>query len=374
VCPSGDQATLAWPGVADTFLDAAVLAAEQVQDVRLQALEQPAELSGWDLWVQLAILLALESNIAGALIKWACGSAVKGFIKSNTYFLSIAGSRSGKQLAQAARDVASGKRRIKGASTARAVLGRGIPSRAIPGVDSKESLKLYNETLQRMVRRGTESDIDLANAVAQAAGKLKETGLPRRNDPLPQTDSAGVSVLSAAQEYARITRLGIRIRHDRIEGFVRREATPADLATVIDVVGWEPLQPPGQGSDVALSLTELRNKYRLLFEALIWARMYGFSEREPKSPNSWLPKFDSNDAAKPFPDIKLPIQDYWFRRFEGAAAEHARVKPGFGLVGRLGQAERVHRYFTAISTELASDRVGLKSGELSALVRPASGP
>ena len=49
----------------DAFLDGAVIAAEQVQDTRLTVLEQPAELSATDLWVEIAIGLMIGFGAIG---------------------------------------------------------------------------------------------------------------------------------------------------------------------------------------------------------------------------------------------------------------------------------------------------------------------
>ena len=132
----------------------------------------------------------------------------------------------------------------------------------------------------------------------QAANKrreLRKDGGSRPGDAIPITDSTGVMVLSAAQDYARATRLAIQIRHARIESFVRREASVADLAVVIDAIGWEPLDVPGEQSRLELSLANLRNRYRLLLEALIWARLYGFSASNPV--------ILVNNPEQPFKDV-----------------------------------------------------------------------
>jgi hypothetical protein len=183
-------------------------------------------------------------------------------------------------------------------------------------------------------------------------------------DPLPLTDSAGVAILSAAQDYARSTRLGIRIRHDRIESFVRREASLPDLAVVIETIGWPPLEIPDQQSTVALSLAEMRNKYRHLLEALIWARLYGFSEDGEGNPRILV-------NQNKFDGIRGELQDYWGARFQAAANYSAKNgKPAPKVGTDLG---RLRWWFAQLSKELTSDKVGLRRGELSALAPPESG-
>lgn len=346
----------------DAFLDGATLAAEQVQDVRLQLLETPAQVTGWELWAELGIVFLLESNLAGALIALGARKMFTPLVRSNALFLQLPKSAVGKELVATANNIAD-KVIVSGtALTRKSVLSRGFAG--LPGTASKDSLKLYHASIQRIVKLGSDVPIsggEFLTGVLQAVNKKRELAKGGRPpvDAVPLTDSAGVVVLSAAQDYARNTRLAIQIRHARIESFVRREASIADLAVVIDVLGWEPLGAEGAGSAAELGLVELRNKYRLLLEALIWARLYGFSAATPQ--------IAVNDPDQPFRGIKKDLQNYWRRRFQDLADVYsATVLDETVLPGRIADALRLRKYFAAIS--LALQKIGLQQGELGAAV------
>jgi hypothetical protein len=337
----------------DAFLDGATLAAEQVQDVRLQVLETPAQVRGWELWVEFALLL-LETNLVSKAIALASRTIFIPMVRSNRLFLALPKSAAGKELVKLSKNLPG----VQFRATTKSVLSSG--ALGLPGTASPDSLKLYHGSIQAIVRLGSEAGLSGADLIKDAA-KLEGERRRRRTAPpsggsLPLGDSAGVVVLSAAQDYARATRLGIQIRHARIESFVRREATPADLAVVVDALGWDPLGEPGE--QLTLSLADLRDNYRLLLEALIWARLYGFSATQPRI------DVNASPDEPPFIGIKEQLQDYWQRRFQALADAYQPVRPV--LPGRVADAQRLRRYFAAISTEL--QKVGLQQGELGAAV------
>jgi hypothetical protein len=153
-----------------------------------------------------------------------------------------------------------------------------------------------------------------------------------------------MTVVSAAQDYARATRLGIRVSHATIEHYVRRTALPSDLATVIETVGWEPLSK-ADTDDKATRLGDLRDEYALLFEALIWARMYGFSE----SPD--FPELMIKDA---FYGVNPVVQTYWRRRFQSAAEWYLATERGARIFVDTNNSFRLRRYFAALSREMST--------------------
>jgi hypothetical protein len=347
----------------DSFLDGAILAAEQVQDVRIAVLEQPAELEGWKFWLDIAITLALESNLAGKLVNQLTKALFTPVVRSNALFLLLPKSPAGQDLVKVAK--ARSIPRRKGASpryTFDSVLKEG--TRKLPGTASKESLKLYGASVQAFVN--WTADLDLGNAVAQAANKARESGRPRRNDPLVVTNSAGVNILTQAQDYARASQLGVRIRHARFEAFVRGEAALPDLATIVEGVDWQALPREDSSETLGPSLAELRSKYALLLEALIWARLHGFALKNPQNrAGAGVPRLAASEE-QPYPDVNRQLQDYWFSRFRQPVAAFVQERGGQLSPGRTEMAIRLRQYLAALSLE--TQKLGLGRDELQAAV------
>ena len=347
----------------DTFLDGAVVAAEQVQDTRLNLLEQPAEVSAADVWVEISIGLLIDSKLISKALSLVARNLFGGVVRSNAVFLALPKSASGKELSKVSKQIAS---------TAPDFIRRGDVLthgfRSLPGTASKESLRLYHASIQLLVNGG--SELDIAQAAVKAVNTRAKTA-PRSNAPLAATDSAGVAVLSAALDYAAATRLGIRFRAARIEAALRQGATLEELALIAEAVDFDPLEEPGPGSTLALSLSEARAQTTLFMEALIWSRMYGFSFadiRIPKSVNN--PQLSGTDPEKPF--VETPgvgpgkaLQQYWLRRFQAEAARYAveQLKQTPPLSDApMPSAQRLLRYFAAISVEV--DKQGVVPGAL----------
>lgn len=347
----------------DAFLDGAILAAEQVQDVRIAVVEQPAELEGWKFWLDIAITLALESNLAGKIVNRLTKAVFTPVVRSNALFLRLPKSPAGQELVKVAKTRSAPRR--KGAApryTFDSVLKEG--TRSLPGTASKESLKLYGASVRAFVN--WTADLDLGNAIAQAANKVRESGLPKRNDPLVVTNSAGVNILTQAQDYARASRLGIRIRHARFEAFVRGEAALPDLATIVEGVDWQALPSEDGAETLGPSLAELRSKYALLLEALIWARLHGFALKNPQDRGgAGVPRIAANED-QPYPDVKRPLQDYWFSRFRQPVAAFVQQGGGQLSPGRTEMAIRLRQYLATLSMD--TQKLGLGRDELQAAV------
>jgi hypothetical protein len=328
---------------ADVLLDGAVLAAEQVQDVRLNVLETPAQVSGWSIWAEVALTFLLESNIPGKVLSELSRRIVGQLVKTNTVFLALPKSISGRELAATAKA-------LSGGSMSR-VLQQGLPVLKLPGLSSKDALKLYHSSIQLFVTKGSDGYTEFLNAAIKAANEKRKAPKPSTADPIPVSDSAAVEVLSAAQDYARASRLGIRFRHAALESYVRRGAEPNSLAIVAEAVGWDPLTDEGKEREM-LSLTAARNKYRLLLEALIWSRMYDFREAPPSQTSN--PMILQNQDS--FQGISDELQQYWRGRFQEAADQYAAIQGK--TVSDKTLSLQLRRYFAAISYEVTRQASG----------------
>jgi hypothetical protein len=321
----------------EAFLDAAIVAAFQVHDVRLQALETPAELTGWEFFGELLLTIILESNVVGKILGKVTRKMFTSVLRTNALFRALPKSPTGKELAFYARF----GRSLSTGKTFSSSLRGGFPEVGIPGLASKNPLKLYHTSIRRLVDLG--SNDEMLSAMAKAGVQGYRSRKPWE-EPTRTSDSATMAVVSAAQDYARATRLGIRVSHSRIESYVRRGIPPAELVPIIDTLSWEPLDD-SDVDDEATGLARLRDEYALLFEALIWARLYGFSQ-SPDFP----PLLQREDA---FYGVNEYVNTYWRRRFQSAADWYLTTVEGATVVrGDTNQALRLRRYFADLSLEM----------------------
>lgn len=348
----------------DAYLDGATLAAQQVSEVRLTLLEQPAELSGWDFWVNVGMTFLLESNFIGATLKAVTSAVFKPLVRSNLVWLRIPRSPTGQDLVEVAK---SAQARLliepgRGRLSYDSVLLRGAG--ALPGRASGDSLRLYHSAIQELVR--VTEPLDVVNGLAQAANQARSSSKPQHNDPLAVIDSPGVTVVAAAQSYARATTLGIQVRAARCIAFARTRAAVPDLGELCAGFLNEPLDVKG----VTISLDALRRRCAITFEALIWARMYGFSLKFPTKEGRSGPGTPElgSDNDEPFKGVRRQVVDYWLDRFGSEVAAWA-LRRGWAKMpdqGRLARAIYLRGYLAALSVDLAKT-VKPGRGDLTAL-------
>jgi hypothetical protein len=345
----------------DALLDGATLAAEQVQDVRLQVIEEPAEVTGWDIFVEIAPILIIESKVPAKLLANLTKRLLGPAVRSNALFLALPKSQAGKELVKAADDLA----RL-------GLIPRGDVAKQVAklaGTASGDSVKLYSAGTHAIINFG--SGTDYAQAVITAGQQGYRRATAPTNPPLRAADSAGVAVVGAAMNYAAATRLAIRFSHARIEAFCRTEATLTDLAAVGVGMDWDPLEDPNERSPLPGGLAEARGQYQLFFEAVIWARMYGFSHASIGVPGSRNhPPISTNDPAAPFVGPKKALQQYWLSRFGAEAERYATAMKVKIPESPTAAALRLRRYLGDISTQV--DVLGPR-GALQPL-RPVEGP
>jgi hypothetical protein len=300
----------------EAYLDAVVLAAEQVQDTRLRLLEEPAAVSGWEAAGSILLSFALDSTIAGKLLAKTAQVIFTPVLRMNSVFRALPKSADGQRLMDQARRLArmneptapfgvargaglaaqriySG--RAPSAQTFAAVLQGGAGGR--PGLKAlgSENVVLYHAWLEAVVNGSSDAEKNLT-AVAKAVRQAANTTFTA--PPPSAADSPPVALRAAAYEYASVTRLGVQIQHDRLETLVRGgQIEPAGLGAVVDLCAWQELD--------GLRLSATRRDLALLFEAIIWARLYAF-----KRP--YLPRVTGSHT---YLDIDDRLSEYWFGRF-----------------------------------------------------------
>ncbi|MGY1711240.1 hypothetical protein ACI8AC_17205 [Geodermatophilus sp. SYSU D00758] len=353
VCRHIDECSAVQLAQVECYLDGATLAGEQVQDVRISLLEQPAELSGWDFWLGLGITFLLESNFVGAALRSITTRVFTPLVRSNAVWLRIPKSPSGHELvalAERARSLSlptliePGRGRL----TFDSVLEGGAAG--MGGRASRESLQLYHSAIQELIR--VVEPLDVAQGLAQTANQARQSGRPRSNDPLSFSDSPGFVVLAAAQEYAQMTRLGIAVRSARFRSFARARASIKDLAALVEATQVERLDHDGQ----AVSLGALRRRCALDFEALIWSRLHGFHQATPGFRGRAGPGHPAlgADNDEPLKGVRVELVDYWLNRFSPSIRDWA-TRQGWAPMpdqGRLARSTYLRAYFAALSADV----------------------
>lgn len=330
----------------DAYLDGVVLAAEQVQDVRIRLQETKSEVTSWgQFFFDILLIGALESTVAGKVITKFTKLIFTPVLRQNKIFMALPKSADGVALKKQAERLARMNAPDRGAHSKirNNILQKGAVG---PGLEAlgRKDVQLYHASLEALIR-GTEATQTNLIAAAKAINEGRTRAKPTSALSLGATDSAGVAILAAAQHYASLTRLGIQVRHARFEALARgQKVMPADLAPIIDAFGWE---------EIELDLNDIRCRYMLLFEAVIWARLYGF-DYEKKTPH--LPVI-----AGKFDGIPKNLSDYWLNRFGSSVdawnetlRENEKYKGLFYNLSPMVQMIKLQEYFWEIAKKNAT--------------------
>jgi hypothetical protein len=345
------------------IVDGAILAVEQVQDKRIEILEKGPEVEVSDVIFDMFLGVAL-SGLGKALVP-ITESIAKELANTVTWYGRLSNSRTGFQALRFvgrtfdkegafASDFGYGK-----------VTARGMAS--------------YNKALREVLEQGIGKRLDAAveQGLKRAEGKGKS--LSHEVD-LADTDTPGVAILGAAQTYASNHRAAIAMYHAGFETMARVSPDPQTLAGIRDAISLSPLDDP---------IVAIRDKHKLLFEVIIWVKLFGFDEKTEIKAKGFKPGLT-------LPGVTPPLMRYWRKRFahtieqwmSGLLAQHggdaSRVasdpeagidlrlyddasKPGFqptfSKAEQGAQESAVFRFMLAISKELSSlNEEGIGSG------------
>lgn len=362
VCREIAEASALQTARADAYLDGALRAAEQVQDVRIGLLEEPKEVSGWDFWFEIGVVFLLESNIVGALLKAVGKTVFVPLIRSNAVWSRIPKSQTGRELAGLVRAVSRGRPTVISGDrwlSAQSVLDEGLLD--VPGVLSKDAMRLYHDSIQGVAR--ALEPVDVANGIAKAANQARSSGPPVTPGALASGDTAGVQVIAGVQDYARITRLGIRVREARCIAFARTTASVDDLAVLSSAFRPDNLAVAG----APVSLGSVARESSIAAEALIWARLYGFALQGSRGTGyvnragPGTPPLGVSDT-EPLKGIPSRLFDYWWSRLGPTVEAWRQEKQMTGTTGgRLDRAIFLRAYLAAVSAQF-DEQVGPARG------------
>ncbi len=355
----------------EAWLEGVVLAAEQVQDVRIRIVETPQELSGWKFYGELLWTAFLDTSLAGKLLAKATSIVFTRVLRQHRVFMALPKSAAGEQLKQQALKLArmnsaTQLTKLPSGRTGLLEVGRSSPQRTLAaalqlgtgnqaGLQSlgKEEVQLYHASLEALVRGTPDAQKNLTAAAKMATRYATSRG----PTPAPSTtgdNTPGVKIRGYAYNLAALTRLGVELRHDQMEALVRsRSVTPNDLALIVDIFGWEELEVnDDNGQRIVCDLNDIRDRVARKYEAVIWADLYGF--RRPDSPKRYV-------NSGEFWNIDEETTKYWLARFgqDVDACNQCKWDPKHGLFAEQKfseQTRRLQEYFWFVSETVAKYR------------------
>lgn len=294
----------------DTIAHAAILAANQVQDKRLDFVEQPPSIQGSDLFFEVLLGIALESSVAGAIIRSVTKRIFERVLATRQVFLTLGGrSDFGEFLineiaAAEAKWIAAGRRVTPGRRAA-------LISYFLRGNQGSD---LYSDDVFQAIDRGA---MVIHSAVKKAAVPLAKAPKARRLLP---ADSPGTTVMDSALTYTLRQKTFSNIGFDQFDATVLCDQIPADAYADLMTQFAQYMQT----LDERYGLNDIKRVYAEFFELSIWVSL--FLANKPKQEQQTSMRFTgpgailiSGDSAKnaAFTDYLLArthVPDYVLER------------------------------------------------------------
>jgi hypothetical protein len=349
-------------------VDGAILAVEQVQDVRLDVLETPAEATVSDLVFDMLVGLCFMG--VGAALAPITKSIAKELVQVASWYGRMPDKFLGKTLRSIAR-MASTDFAEK--------YGYGDIDPAKFATYNAYVRKVLRKSAVEKAEKGLEKGVDFAKDKvkegAKTGGSMHAGG---EEDGLAPADSPGVAILGAAQSYASAQRAAIAAHHAGFEAVVRSNPGEDLLGIVTQAVDRAPL---------TADVIQIRDQNKIVFEAAIWAKLFGFDEGKTQA------GAPSIGNASILPGVKKQLSAYWRRRFARAIEQwmtglipkdprgspirggvdlgNYGYKPGdtsihqgaFGNANQQSQESGVIRFFVAVTNDIQTlAGQGLDSG------------
>jgi hypothetical protein len=265
-------------------VDGAVLAVEQMQDVRLEVIEKGPEVTVSD--VAFDLFIGLCFGVAGKALVPVTESIATELVKTATWYGRLGGNRP----------------LFKGLRLVASLSDEGF-AQEWQGTLTAGRMKAYNDALRAALITGaTEQAANLTESALDKGEELATGGSlsPLKRVDIEATDSPAVAVLGAAQSYSALQRAAIAAYHDAFELLARVEPT----AEIFDAI-----RQATTNSDLGADLIEIRDRHKLLFEAVMWTKLFGLDrERAWRSGNVF-------DSGVELTGVTRPVLDYWTHRF-----------------------------------------------------------
>lgn len=296
----------------------AVLAAQQVNEVRFQALEEPKDVGWGSIAFEFVLGFMINSSfmekLAAKTLQSVYGSILSSQLALKYLPKSLWGSVAAKLAEQASVErtalAAVGGQFVKSARLEQlvkteAVVARALSQYATLSATSKENLKLYAGWIKEFV-----SDKKNASALAKATKDAAKKGPPRESPELSVTPGASVAVVDHFVTAAYAQRLHVESLHNQYELLAR--TLPLSETTVLLLDRMFDLQHLLTVEQDVMSLDELGSSLRIRIEAMIWAVHLNFFQSQ-KTPDFDIKEKSSYDVFRP--SINEKIVSYLFRRF-----------------------------------------------------------
>lgn len=308
------------------MVDGAVLAAEQVQDQRLDVVETSPEVSTTEVVFDVLFTLAVNSSVAGRLLSNITTRLLRPVLRSSRVFAALpkfAVSRQGQDL----KWISSLTKRRGGREAARNTIRRFLTP-----TEERLNISLHNKVARLIYEGGPDVERNLVAAV-KAGERVRN---PRAAPVLSVGDSPAVSVLAAAQTYASQQRLAISLSHSIFELWLRLRLT--DIEELAEF-----LTDEVTAEEAAAGMVTWRAHYKLLYEAAIWAKLFGFDTKQPQIRIRGV--FPPLAELAGVPKSHL---NYMLRRFINPKTERPFASDP---LPQAGQVSNLNQYFIAIGNQ-----------------------
>jgi hypothetical protein len=313
------------------MMDAAVLAVEQVQDKRLELLEEGPEVTASELFVTWMIQFGLEANIAGKLVSGVIKRVLSRRLAQKRLTEVVI-----KQLEKAQRSgrykpfalpigSKSGALRLLSTGEAALLRSQGVVVQEVQTLAAREievakaeleSMNRWTKAL-RALREQSDGGVDaLIKATVATRSKGNQEIPPDRPGA---RDTPGVSVLDQVQQYVSAHRMAVRAEASHLEMLIRADVIPPDSFNAMQYLTPAPLVVDNR----ALTHTEAKDYLKRYFESIIWTLILkekplvgGHEERDwrvrianlpdqvpEKLLKYFLRRFINPATGKPFDDI-----------------------------------------------------------------------
>ncbi|MET3697105.1 hypothetical protein SAMN05877753_101317 [Bacillus oleivorans] len=270
------------------FVDAAVLAVEQVQDIRIEMLEKESkkeEITIYDIFFDLVLTYCWQARLAEPLIKLVAKGIITQLLKRRAVYHSLPKTDYGAQLFGMARREGDSKKVMDQIVKEHVTNQKRFTS---------DEFAMFSSEVRDFVKNAPDT---ISKEVVKLPDELKKLNKPK---PLSFTNSPSISVLNAAQTYMRNHRLALNVQQTEIIKLLRKiqfekpPITKKELSQFLTLFKWEEFKDS----------TEVREKYQLVFEAVIWSQLYHWVYRKHY--------FSNKDTLEGVPDV---LRDYFLVRF-----------------------------------------------------------
>jgi hypothetical protein len=272
--------------------DGALLGAEQVQDVRLDLLEQGPEVDTSAVIIDLFIGFLLDSSIPGRLLKGFANTTCKRLVARSAIFK------------------IDGKLALEEADKEFAFFKEFVSSKDAYSdiIESFNSAKYLNHAkgVRKLIELASNSDVQKdVTATFKTIRNVSNKRLIEK--PLEiDGDTPGVSLVGSVQEFVAINRLLVKFQYRRMETFIRFDfMTGNEVRRFVTLAEFDPLESP---------LKEIRDQCKLIFEAIIWAGLFQFN----KDSREIILSKDVFFREGIIKGIDARLSNYWIRRFGGS--------------------------------------------------------